>query len=161
MPNEGCWQKQKLLPPGPAGGQIKDSPILWSTKGWHFNSKKAKRRESYSMQRIMHVCSQKRCFSMQLLSCPVWILASLIALRYGVWRQKHTRNAFPGVIPEEKISQTPILPYDMLSWQQLGLSEWEQLDVTACWLPEEALPFQNRRGCRMFSQASVTLGRNL
>lgn len=55
------------------------------------------------------------------------------------------------VIPEE-ISQTPILPSEMLNWQQLGSSEWEQLDVTACWLPEEALPFQeNGSGCGMLN----------
>lgn len=95
-------------------------------------------------------------------SCHILSGFLIIALRYAVWREKHTRNAFPVVIPEEKISQTPILPYEMLSWRQLSSSKWEHLDVTACWLPEEALPFQqNRSGCRMFNWASVTLGKTL
>lgn len=47
---------------------------------------------------------------------------------------------------------THIGPYEMLSWQQLGLSEWEQLDLTACLLPEETLLFQEKgSGCRMFN----------
>jgi len=36
------------------------------------------------------------------------------------------------------------MPYELFSWQQLSLSEWEQLDMTACLLPEEALLFQEK-----------------
>lgn len=76
---------------------------------------------------------------------PVWILASLTALRYAVWREKHTRNAFPMVIPEEKISQTPIL----LMRCSAGSSLVCQSGSSLMWLPagcQRRLFFSRRAG---------------
>lgn len=144
--------EKKWLPPKGKLGAKWQAALFYRAQRDNISTERKQRWKTI----IFHVCSQKRCFSMQLLSCPVWISASLIALRYVVWREKHTRNAFTVVIPEEKMSQTPILPCEMLSWQQLGSSGWEQFDATACWLPEES-----GSGCRMSHWASVTLGRSL